>query len=133
VSGYAGELRQVFDNLIENAIDAMSSGGKIRVRAQSRGVGQRQRLVVNVCDNGEGIPRRLWFKIFDPFFTTKAKTGSGLGLWVSREILKKHGGTIRVRSAYSPQRHGSMFTIVLPTSAAENSEVQSKGASLRIA
>ena len=133
VSGYAGELRQVFDNLIENAIDALSAGGEIRVRARSRRVGPTQRLVVSVCDNGEGIPRRLWFKIFDPFFTTKGKTGSGLGLWVSREIVKKHGGTIRVRSAYSPQRHGSIFTIVLPTSASESSEAQRKGGSLRVA
>ena len=59
VSGYAGELRQVFDNLIENAIDALSAGGTIRVRARGRRVGPTQRLLVSVCDNGEGIPRPL--------------------------------------------------------------------------
>jgi PAS domain S-box-containing protein len=133
VSGYAGELRQVFDNLIENAIDAMPAGGTIRVRARARSVGQTEQLLVRVCDNGEGIPRRLWFKIFDPFFTTKAKTGSGLGLWVSREILQKHGGTIRVRSAHTKQRHGSIFTIMLPTSASDNSEIERKDVSLRVA
>ena len=127
VSGYAGELRQVFDNLIENAIDALSAGGKIRVRARGRQVGQTQQLMVRVCDNGEGIPRRLWFKIFDPFFTTKAKTGSGLGLWVTREIVHKHGGTIRVRSAHTEQRHGSVFTLILPTVAGDNSESQRTG------
>ena len=119
VSGYAGELRQVFDNLIENAIDALSAGGTIWVRARDRRVGRTQHLVVRVCDNGEGIPSRLRLKIFDPFFTTKPKTGSGLGLWVTREIVQKHGGTIRVRSTHSPRRHGTIFTIVLPTLPAE--------------
>ncbi len=131
VSGYAGELRQVFDNLIENAIDALPAGGTIRVRTRGRRVGQTQQLMVRVCDNGEGIPRRLWFKIFDPFFTTKTKTGSGLGLWVTREIVQKHGGTIRVRSGDTEQRHGSIFTIMLPTSPSDNSEAPGKGASLR--
>ncbi len=130
VSGYAGELRQVFDNLIENAIDALPTGGTIHVRTRGRRVGQTQQLMVRVCDNGEGIPRRLRFKIFDPFFTTKTKTGSGLGLWVTREIVQKHGGTIRVRSAQTPHRHGSVFTILLPTTPEEKLEPQHKGISL---
>jgi signal transduction histidine kinase len=54
------------------------------------------------------------YKIFDPFFTTKPKTGSGLGLWVTREIVQKHGGTIRARSTRTRQKHGSVFTIMLP-------------------
>ena len=131
VSGYSGELRQVFDNLIENAIDALGNGGIILVRARARNAGGKEQLIVRVCDNGEGIPRRLWFKIFDPFFTTKAKTGSGLGLWVTREIVHKHGGTIRVRSSHRPQRHGSIFTIVLPAISAEDAE--GNKSSLRVA
>lgn len=133
VSGYAGELRQVFDNLIENAIDALSAGGTIRISTRVRRFGGMQHLVVRVCDNGEGVPRRLWFKIFDPFFTTKPKTGSGLGLWVTREIVRKHGGAIRVRSAHTPQRHGSIFTISLPTIPEQNVEPQHTTPSLRIA
>lgn len=133
VMGFAGELRQVFDNLIENAIDALSAGGTIRVRARARRVQGRQRLVLSFCDNGEGVPRRLWFKIFDPFFTTKSKTGSGLGLWVTREIVQKHGGTIRVRSSHNEHRHGSIFTITLPTTAEANLGSASREPSLRIA
>ncbi len=124
VSGYSGELRQVFDNLIDNAIDALSAGGTIRVRARGQGSGNDKRLVVSVCDNGEGIPRQLLFKIFEPFFTTKPKTGSGLGLWVTREILQKHGGAIRARSSQSRKRHGSVFTISLPTSQTESPKQQ---------
>lgn len=132
VSGYAGELRQVFDNLIENAIDAMSAGGSIRVRARGQGVGQSKKLAVSVCDDAEGIPRPLLHKIFDPFFTTKPKTGSGLGLWVTREIVQKHGGTIRARSSHTPRRHGSVFRIILPTTPIE-AEPQRRGVSLRVA
>ncbi len=114
VVGYSGELRQVFDNLIDNAMDALPPGGTIRIRARTQRSAQPQRVVVSVCDNGEGIPRALLRKIFEPFFTTKPKTGSGLGLWVSREILHKHGGTIRARSSRSRKRHGSVFTVILP-------------------
>ena len=124
VSGYSGELRQVFDNLIDNAIDALSAGGTIRVRARGQGSGNDKRLVVSVCDNGEGIPRQLLFKIFEPFFTTKPKTGSGLGLWVTREIVQKHGEAIRARSSQSRKRHGSVFTISLPTSQTESPKQQ---------
>ena len=114
VTGYSGELRQVFDNLIDNAMDAVAPGGSIRVRVRTQGSTPSQRVVVSVCDDGEGIPRPLLRKIFEAFFTTKAKTGSGLGLWVSREILNKHGGTIRARSSRSRNRHGSVFTVILP-------------------
>lgn len=120
VSGYAGELRQVFDNLIENATDALSLGGTIRVRARGQRNGKSRQLIVSVCDTGEGIPRALLQKIFDPFFTTKPKTGSGLGLWVTREIVQKHGGTIRARSKRAGQRRGSVFTITLPTVPTDN-------------
>ena len=133
VSGYAGELRQVFDNIIENAIDAMALGGTIRVRARGQRAGKSQQLVVSVCDNGEGIPRGLLFKIFDPFFTTKPKTGSGLGLWVTREIVRKHGGSIRARSSHGQQRHGSVFSIILPTSPIENVQPQRRDVSFRAA
>ena len=116
VKGYAGELRQVFENLIENAIDAVSEGGRIRIRVRTRCRSGEQKLVVSVCDNGAGIPRNVLSNIFDPFFTTKLQTGSGLGLWVSRGVVQKHGGTIRVRSSEASNRHGSVFTVTLPVS-----------------
>jgi two-component system, chemotaxis family, CheB/CheR fusion protein len=114
VNGYAGELRQVFENLIENAIDATGDYGHIRVRTRAHGRGENRKVVVSVCDTGTGIPRDVIQRIFDPFFTTKLKTGSGLGLWVTRSIVQKHGGTIRVRTSESSNKRGSVFTVVLP-------------------
>ncbi len=114
VKGYAGELRQVFENLIENGIDAVGAGGNLRIRARVRGRCGEEKLFVSICDNGSGIPRSVRTKMFEPFFTTKLQTGSGLGLWVSRGVVQKHGGTIRVRSSEAAHRHGSVFTVVLP-------------------
>jgi PAS domain S-box-containing protein len=116
VTGFAGELRQVFENLVENAIDAVHPGGAIRVRVQEVGLSGTKRLVASVCDNGSGIAPTARKKLFEPFFTTKKARGSGVGLWVSRGIVHKHGGSIRVRSSQEPERHGSVFTVVLPVS-----------------
>jgi PAS domain S-box-containing protein len=106
VEGVAGELRQVFENLVENAIDATPARGRIRVRVRTRSVHGERRVAVSVCDTGGGISQPLMKKIFDPFFTTKPHTGSGLGLWISREILQKHGGSIRARSSQTGSRSG---------------------------
>jgi PAS domain S-box-containing protein len=111
VRGYAGELRQVFDNLIDNAIDALHPCGTLRIRTRSAGANA---LAVSVCDNGSGIDDRHLNQIFQPFFTTKLRGGSGIGLWVSKNLIEKHGGTIRVRSSRQLRRHGTVFTIILP-------------------
>ena len=98
---FAGELRQVFANLIGNAIDAMPNGGKLLVRARrSRDWTNPERVGVRfqVADTGSGMLPAVQEHIFEPFFTTKDVTGTGLGLWVSSEIVVKHRGTIRVRS-----------------------------------
>ncbi len=133
IQGYAGELRQVFENLIENAIDAVKPGGLIRIRTRSRGGSAREKLVVSILDNGQGIPGSVLLKIFDPFFTTKLQTGSGLGLWVSRGIVQKHEGTIRVRSSQATNHHGSVFTITLPVSTLQSEDQQPKVSSLQVA
>ena len=133
VNGFAGELRQVFENLIQNAIDALGRGGAILIRGRSRHTRNGDRLVINICDNGDGIPRRLLPKIFDPFFTTKLQTGSGLGLWVTRGIVQKHGGTIRVRSSQTRTRRGTVFTIVLPIAGSSTVEQPSQDASAHVA
>ena len=114
IEGCAGEIRQVFENLVENAIDATRELGAIRIRARTRGSGDSGKLVVSICDNGEGISRPTMQKIFDPFFTTKLQTGTGLGLWVTREIVQKHSGSIRARSSNSGPCRGSVFTVTLP-------------------
>jgi PAS domain S-box-containing protein len=125
VHGLPGELRQVFANLILNAIDALPRDGVLRVKVDCR-PGNGGPVRITIADNGCGIPRQDRERLFQPFFTTKAGRGNGLGLWVSDGIVRKHGGRIRVRSSTRPGRSGSVFSVVLPHRAAGN--VSSKAA-----
>jgi len=95
-----GELRQVIANLVGNAIDAIPQSGRIIVRtAKARDWKTNQEgLSITVADNGVGMDQPTCQRIFEPFFSTKGPTGTGLGLWISQEIVHKHHGTIRVRS-----------------------------------
>ena len=116
ISGYAGELRQLFANLVVNAADAMATNGWLEVRVSpghdwSDG---REGIRIIVADNGSGIPRESLGRIFEPFYTTKKDTGTGLGLWVSNGIVRKHGGSIRVRSRSDGRTRGTVFSIFLP-------------------
>lgn len=117
VDGVAGELRQVFSNLIANAIDALSvTGTRLMVRMRStvdwKGSGRRG-VRVTIADDGPGMSAETQAKLFQPFYTTKGKKGTGVGLWVSRGIIEKHQGTIRLRSKVG-DRHGTCFTVFLP-------------------
>jgi PAS domain S-box-containing protein len=117
VVGVSGELRQVIANLLANAIDALSVAGtalKIHVyeSADWRNLSQRGIRVV-VADDGPGINAETQVNLFRPFYTTKGQKGTGLGLWVSRGIITKHGGTIRLRSR-TGTRHGTCFAVFLP-------------------
>jgi len=116
ISGYSGELRQLLANLVVNAVDAMADGGSLQVRvATGRDWSSgREGVRITVADNGSGIPRNNLRRIFEPFFTTKKDTGTGLGLWVSRGIVQKHGGSIRVRSRVDGRATGTVFLIFLP-------------------
>jgi PAS domain S-box-containing protein len=119
---FAGELRQVFANLVGNAIDAMSAGGRLVVRARrSRDWSNPECTGVRfqVADTGSGMKPGVREHIFEPFFTTKEVTGTGLGLWVSSEIVAKHKGTIRVRSrSESPGgQTGTIFELFFPDEA----------------
>ena len=110
-----GEVRQVLNNLIRNALDAMSAGGSlsIRVHAQTELTTGRKGVRLTVADGGEGIHPRIRSRLFEPFQTTKETTGTGLGLWVSKGIVEKHGGSLRVRSRRG-ERHGTVFALWLP-------------------
>lgn len=101
-------MREVFVNLIFNALDAMPAGGRIELRETRH---NNEWLVVSVRDTGEGIPLEFQDRIFEPFFTTKGSQGSGLGLAVSYGTIKRHGGTIEVESSPSV---GTTFTIKFP-------------------
>lgn len=110
-----GELRQVIANIIGNAIDAMRHGGRLRVRVSERqDHGQFPRLRLTIADTGTGIPETLLPTIFEPFVTTKGETGTGLGLWVTGEILRRNRWGVRVRSRCLPGRSGTVFSITLP-------------------
>lgn len=97
VRGSQGELRQVFVNLVSNAVDAMHGGGKLLLRTREHH-GARPGVRVTVADSGAGMTAETRERLFRPFFTTKTGTGTGLGLWLSLEILNKHGASIRIRS-----------------------------------
>ncbi len=112
-----GELRQVFSNLIANAIDVLPQGGVIAVKisnSQEHGLRSREGVRVTVADNGPGIPDVVLRSLFTPFFTTKGEKGTGLGLWVSRGIITKHEGTMQLRSSTDGLRRGTAFSIFLP-------------------
>ena len=114
----AGELRQVFSNLFVNAVDAVSQNqGRIRVRVRRardwRKAG-RTGVRVSVGDNGCGISPQHKAKIFEAFFTTKEGVGTGLGLWLSRNLIQTHDGWIRVRSQAQNGRSGTLFSLFWP-------------------
>ncbi len=117
IQGFAPEIRQVFVNLLNNAVEAVGQGGQIQVHiAHSKDWRtEAQGVRVMVADNGPGISRELRCRIFEPFFTTKAEKGTGLGLWVVRGIVDKHGGSIRMRSSTRPRRTGTLFSVFLPS------------------
>ena len=125
VHAVAGELRQVFSNLVANSIDAMPGGGKLTVRIAYRGRNGRRGVSVAVADNGVGIAPENRHNIFEPFFTTKKDVGTGLGLWVAQEIVSKHGGALRVRSRIGDGRSGTVFTVFLPETIAQDARARS--------
>jgi PAS domain S-box-containing protein len=108
-SGVPGELTQVFSNLVGNAIDASASNSRIRIRV--KGIGSA--VQVTIADQGAGISSKLRGQIFEPFFTTKKDVGTGLGLWISRQIIENHGGSIRYRSVTMPGKSGTVFVVRL--------------------
>jgi signal transduction histidine kinase len=114
---FDGEIRQVLNNLIGNAIDAMHpGGGRLLIRSRNGcdwRTGQSG-LMVTVADTGTGMDLETAQKIFAPFFTTKGIGGTGLGLWVSQEIVERHRGELRVRSSRRPGGNGTAFTLFLP-------------------
>lgn len=116
IRAFEGDLRQVFANLLSNALDATKPGGKIIIRLRE---GHNARTLepyirLTIADTGSGMTPETRHRMFEAFFTTKAVTGTGLGLWVSAEILANHRAAIRVRSSQNPQHHGTVISITFP-------------------
>jgi PAS domain S-box-containing protein len=118
ITAIPGELQQLFSNLLNNALDAMEMGGKLEVAvrgARSWKSGVRG-VRVTIADTGPGVPLSIRKNLFQPFFTTKAQTGTGLGLWVVKQIVDKHSGTIQVRSRLGGRNNaGACFSVFIPT------------------
>ena len=120
----AGEIRQVFANLLANSLEAIPQGGTIRIRT-AVAFDRKKRVPcfrVTIADNGVGIPRHARDKLYEPFFTTKGTIGTGLGLWVSKQILDKHSGTIRMRSRARCPQAGTVFCITFADNTPETGE-----------
>ncbi len=117
-----GDLRQIINNLVSNAIDAtQSTGGVITIRtAPARNVHSGQEGVrISVSDTGHGMTRETAAQIFEPFYTTKGAGGSGLGLWICNAIAKRHGGRLSVRSSTKRKQRGTTFSLFLPHAPAQ--------------
>jgi PAS domain S-box-containing protein len=117
VRGFPGELRQVFANLVANAIHSMPNGGRLLLHVYESSLASdsgRKGIRVTVLDNGTGIEPEVASKLFAPFYTTKGESGTGLGLWVTRGIIEKHEGTIRFISTVRSGRSGTAFSVFLP-------------------
>ena len=105
---------QVISNLVTNAMYAMPSGGTLTASVQEVTELGRQGLLLSIEDTGEGILPENIERIFEPFFTTRSSIGTGIGLWVAKQFIEGHKGTIRVQSSIGPASHGTTMSIFLP-------------------
>ncbi len=117
ILGWPGELKQLMSNLVSNAADAVDARGTLKIEAYCVEHDDGQAVRFRVEDDGPGIAPENRSRIFEPFFTTKKDVGTGLGLWVAKEIAQRHGGTIEVESRHGDGLHGTVFTVLLPCSA----------------
>jgi PAS domain S-box-containing protein len=112
VHALQGEIKQLIANLVSNAADAVAPGGKIRISMAP--VKQGNGVEVTIADDGPGVPEKNKAHIFEPFFTTKEDVGTGLGLWVSKEIAERHGGKIELSPDHHSDLGGAVFVVFLP-------------------
>jgi two-component system CheB/CheR fusion protein len=115
----AGDLRQIFANIIANAVDAMVSGGSLTIRVSTScdwRNKERSGIRTTIADSGTGMDSETLRKIYEPFFTTKNETGTGLGMWVSAQLVERLQGSLRVWSTTRLGRSGTTFSLFLPLS-----------------
>lgn len=121
-----GEIRQVLVNLIANAVDAMPSGGKLFLRGikAPHPTTSASGVRISVVDHGTGISRATLRRMFEPFFTTKGNSGTGLGLWLTKDIIDRHQGLIQARNHNHPR--GAVFSIWIPEKPANTNGTQAQ-------
>lgn len=116
VSGRPGEIRQIFANLFSNSVDAAPQHGVIRIRCAPANRRGKRGVRIVFADNGPGIPRADRARIFEAFFSTKGAVGTGLGLWVVKDLVTKHGGSVQVRSnSNGSAPTWAVFSVFLPS------------------
>jgi PAS domain S-box-containing protein len=119
ILGFPGEIRQIFANLIANAIEALPEDGRLTMRASHAYLpddSHRPAVRVTLADNGTGVAPEHRRRIFEPFYTTKKDVGTGLGLWLTLGLVAKHHGVLRMRSSTQPGRSWTVFSVFLPKS-----------------
>jgi two-component system, NtrC family, sensor kinase len=119
INGFPAQLRQVFSNLVRNAIEASYPGGRLRIKISASRLGRNldeKAVRITIADNGVGIPPENRKLVFDAFFTTKDLKGSGIGLWLSASIIHEHGGLLSLRSRTNPGSSGTCISVMLPAS-----------------
>jgi len=114
VKASRGELIQVFSNIIANSIDAMERGGTLGIQATRTTGTERETAEIVIRDQGCGIPQANLARIFEPFFTTKNHLGNGIGLWVTKQLVEKHGGRITVTSSTERGSSGTSVLVSIP-------------------
>src|SRR5207245_4302038 len=116
---FENDIRQVLNNLIANAIDAMRQGGRLVVRAHDaidyppEYPDGRPGIRITIADTGHGMSPAVQARLFEPFYTTKDLNGTGLGLWISAGIVSRHQGRLTFRSNQDSVHHGSVFSLFL--------------------
>lgn len=122
---YEGDIRQVLNNLIGNAIDSMKTGGRLVIRTRDACLWKSNvsGVRITISDTGHGMTQEVRARIFEPFYTTKGINGTGLGLWISQGIVEKHHGLLQVRSAIT-EGSGTVFSLFLPNVFQSAEEIQ---------
>ena len=127
----SGEMVQVFSNVVSNAIDAMPEGGKLSITTTRTRQEEQDGLRIVVSDTGHGIRRENIARVFEPFFTTKGNLGTGIGLWVARQLVERHGGQISISSSTERGDSGTAVTIYLPFDRAQSKMTNGHGSESR--
>jgi signal transduction histidine kinase len=131
ISVRPGEMVQVFSNVISNAIDAMPDGGRLLITTTRTLKEEQDGLRIVVSDTGHGIRRENIARVFEPFFTTKGNLGTGIGLWVARQLVERHGGQISISSSTERGDSGTVVTIYLPFSRSQSTVTNGHGSESR--
>ena len=114
ISVRQGEILQVFSNVIANAIDSMKEGGRLFISVRKTMALDGDGIETIVRDEGIGISQENLHRLFEPFFTTKGDLGTGIGLWITKQLVDRHGGQIAVTSSTEPGKSGTSIVIYLP-------------------